>query len=109
MLNAVLVGTNSSNLVIYASCAATIVPEPPVALAPRPHALEHRQYRGSNTVRATQVGDRALVDEQIKNAWCPQQLSMRGERAIGAELAMVSPCHDLLKLIGHLCSGPSPA
>ena len=88
---------------------ATRTGDPPDGLDPR----ERMRWRlDTPEGRALYARRKAVVEPvngQIKHARRFRQFSVRGIHAVDAEWVMVSLCHNVLKLFGHRCAGPSPA
>lgn len=80
---------------------ATRTGEPPEELDPR----ERMRWRLNTPEGRTRYARRKAVVEpvngQIKHARRFRQFSVRGVQAVDAEWAMVSLCHNVLKLFGH--------
>ena len=83
--------------------------DPPDELDP----LERMRWRLDTAEgRALYARRKAVVEPvngQIKHARRFRQFSLRGIGAVDAEWVLVSLCHNVLKLFGHRCTGPSPA
>ena len=88
---------------------ATRTGDPPEELDPR----ERMRWRLDTPEGRTRYARRKAVVEpvngQIKHARRFRQFSVRGVRAVDAEWAMVSLCHNVLKLFGHRRAEPCPA
>ena len=88
---------------------ATRTGDPPDKLDP----IERMRWRlDTPQGRALYARRKAVVEPvngQIKHARRFRQFSLRGFHAVDAEWAMVSLCHNVLKMFGHRRAQPSPA
>ena len=88
---------------------ATRTADPPDGLDPRERMRWRLDTPEGRTLYARRKAVVEPVNGQIKHARRFRQFSVRGVRAVDTEWTMLSLCHNVLKLFGHHCPGPSPA